>query len=168
MLKILRVLGALSLLALSFAACGDDDSTNADASSRKPAAGVDVAGDLDIDLAGVDQACKDGVQSMADAGKSVLEAFGDGIDDVDGLIDELDTFVRAAPEEIRADAKVVFDGYADFLKVYGTAGLDFVSGDAPSREVLHAISDAGETLSTPAFQKASDHVTAWFTEHCGG
>lgn len=172
MLKIMRSLFAMTLLVLSFTACGDDDDDNAGAGKDESDASVDVDVDVDLDadvnLDGVDQACKDGVESMADASESVLGAFGDGIDDVDSLIDKLDEFVAAAPKEIRADVKVVFDGYAEFLKVYGEAGIDFTSGDPPDEDAMQAISDAGEKLSTPEFEEASDNVTSWFTEHCGG
>jgi hypothetical protein len=104
---------------------------------------------------------------MSAAAAAVPQAMSGGAGDLDQSLAQLQAFAEAAPEEVRADLVLVYEGYGAYMAAMQDAGYDPSSGEAPSAEAIAAMEAASQQLSDPAFTAASERVSAWFATNCG-
>jgi hypothetical protein len=156
-MRLSRFVAVLIVGAFVLAGCGGGDGTDA----ASPAAGGGAAGAFDATQ------CASVVSAMSAAAAAVPAAMSGGAGDLSTSLDQLQAFAEAAPEEIRADLLLVYQGYGDFMAAMQDAGYDPSSGQPPSAEVIAAMQVASQKLADPEFHAASDRVNAWFAENCG-
>lgn len=155
--RLLVTIGAV--FAFGLTACGDDAEVSGEVS-----ADVDATGELEVSG---DDVCQGAAESMADAVSGVADSLSESdIDDFGDVVAGLGGFVDAAPEEIRADVRVLFDGYAAYLEVWLENGIDTLIGDEPDEAAQQAVTDASDDLSSPEFEAARDRVGDWLQDHC--
>lgn len=162
-MKLSRFVALLIVGAFVLAACGGGD----DAETVSPAAG-DGGGDTG-GVGGVfDTAeCAQAVAAWSAAAAAVPLAMSGSTGDLDQSLTQLQAFADAAPEEVRADLLLVYQGYGEFMTAMQESGYDPSSGEAPSAEAIAAMEAASQTLDDPEFTAASDRVSAWFATNCG-
>ena len=162
-MKLSRFVAVLIVGAFLFAACGGGD----DAETVSPAAG-DGGGDTG-EVGGVFDAaeCANAVAAMSAAAAAVPQAMSGSAGDLDQSLAQLQAFAEAAPEEIRADLLLVYEGYGEFMAAMQDAGYDPSSGEAPPPEAIAAMQEASLKLSDADFTAASERVNAWFATNCG-
>jgi hypothetical protein len=173
MRRLIVILMTGVLFAFVAGACGGDDDSSeqtdsADDATTEPA---DTDDDGDGDAADIlnSERCSEAARSMAAAAGGVSQALtGSSSDDLEESIDELDEFADEAPDEIKADIKVIADGYAAVAQVLVDADFDPGSGQPPSAEVIQKLQQASEDLDNEDFQAAVERVDEWFKEECGG
>ena len=154
---VLLVVGAVALVA-----CGGGDSTDVPSSAvGDGGAGGGVGGALDA------AECAQVVAAMSAAAAAVPQAMSGEAGDLNTSLDQLKAFAEAAPEEIRDDLLLVYQGYGDFMAAMQDAGYDPSSGEPPSAEVIAAMQAASVKLQSADFVAASDRVSAWFQSNCG-
>ena len=154
---VLLVIGAVALVA-----CGGGDSTDAPSpAAGNGGAGGGVGGALDA------AECAQVVAAMSAASAAVPQAMYGEAGDLNTSLDQLKAFAEAAPEEIRDDLLLVYQGYGDFMAAMQDAGYDPSSGEPPSAEVIAAMQAASVKLQSADFVAASDRVSAWFQSNCG-
>jgi hypothetical protein len=158
-MKLSRFVAVLIVGAFVLAACGGGDGT--DAASPAAGDGGGAAGAFDATQ------CASVVSAMSAAAAAVPAAMSGGAADLSTSLAQLQAFAEAAPEEIRADLLLVYQGYGDFMAAMQDAGYDPSSGQPPSAEMIAAMQAASQKLSDPEFHAASDRVNAWFAENCG-
>jgi hypothetical protein len=166
-MKASRFVAVLMVGAFVLAACGG----GGDPEAVSPAAG-DGGGDTGGDtgeVGGVFDAteCAQVVSAMGAAAAAVPQAMSGGGGDLDQSLAQLQAFAEAAPEEIRADLMLVYEGYGAYMAAMQDAGYDPTSGEVPSAEVIAAMEAASAQLSAPEFTAASERVSAWFETNCG-
>jgi hypothetical protein len=162
-MKASRFVAVLIVGAFVLAACGGGD----DPETVSPAAG-DGGGDTGEVGGAFDAAeCAQVVSAMAAAAAAAPAAMSGGAGDLSQSLDQLQAFAEGAPEEIRADLVLVYEGYGVFATAMEDAGYDPSSGEVPPPEVIAAIGAASEQLSDPEFTAASERVNAWFATNCG-
>ena len=163
LMRVSRFVAVVIVGAFVLAACGGDNGTDA----ASPAAG-DGGGDTGVVGGAFDAAeCAQVVAAMSAAAAAVPAAMSGGAGDLSQSLDQLQAFAEAAPEEIRADLTLVYEGYGAFVAAMQDAGYDPSSGQPPSAEVIAAMEQASQQLSDPEFTAASDRVGAWFSTNCG-
>lgn len=149
-----RLLAVLAVLALFFAACGDDgglvesanESSGEDSSSSDSGSEIDPA---DIDLDDIDLGDLEGADDFVDAflpeGCEFFFDFTVAIGLAFGGQDDLSSFKASdAPEEVRDDVQTVLDAVQD---ASGQGGL------------ITALSD-------PAVEDALDNIDTFATANC--
>jgi hypothetical protein len=135
-----RLLPVLLVLAGASVACSED-------------AAVELASEVAEDL-GADPACVATVASMVRASVDVSDELVDGQrEDLASTLDALESFVGAAPAELRADARTLFDAYAALA-----------TADDADDDVARAEAEA--VLEGPEVTGARAAIGDWFDEHC--
>ncbi len=163
-MKLTRFLAVLIVGAFVLAACGGGD----DGDTVSPAAG-DGGGDTGGVTGVFDTAeCAQAVTAWSAAAAAVPAAMSGSAGDLDTTLAQLQAFADAAPEEIRADLVLVYQGYGAFMTAIQDSGYDPSSGEVPSADAMAAMEAASATLDDPEFTAASDRVSAWFDANCGG
>jgi hypothetical protein len=161
-MKLSRFVAVLIVGAFVLAACGGGD----DADTVSPAAG-DGGGDSG-EVGVFDAAeCANAVAAMTAASAAVPQAMSGSAGDLDQTLAQLQAFAEAAPEEIRADLMLVYEGYGEFMAAMKDSGYDPSSGMPPPPEAIAAMEAASQKLSDPEFTAASERVSAWFAANCG-
>jgi hypothetical protein len=144
------------------AACGGGGGSEV----ASPAA--DVGGDGGAVGGAFDAAkCAQVVTAMSAAAAAVPQAMSGEAGDLSQSLAQLQAFAEAAPEEIRADLLLIYQGYGEFMAAMQDAGYDPSSGEPPPPEAIAAMQQATTKLQDPDFTAASDRVSAWFAENCG-
>ena len=162
-MKLSRFVAVFVVGAFVLAACGGGDSGD----TVSPAAGD--GGDSSGVGGAFDAAeCAQVVAAMSAAAAAVPAAMSGSAGDLDQSLAQLQAFAEAAPEEIRADLTLVYEGYGAFVAAMQGAGYDPSSGEAPSAEMIAAMEAASQKLNDPDFTAASERVSAWFATNCGG
>ena len=161
-MKLSRFVAVLIVGAFVLAACGGGDDTD----TVSPAAGdggdtVGVGGAFDA------AECAQVVAAMSAAAAAVPQAMSGEAGDLSTSLAQLQAFAEAAPEEIRADLMLIYQGYGGFMSAMQDAGYDPNSGQPPSAEMIAAMQAASAKFQDPEFTAASDRVQAWFAENCG-
>jgi hypothetical protein len=162
---------------LLLGACGGDSSSNSSSGTTTTTessggndnttttGGTDTTADLGDLLASGE--C-DSVATVLGAG--LAQAMTQGGDlDLDQAADKLKEFADKAPGEIKEDAKTVADAYSEFVQALEDAGIDINNPSSfsdPSK--LQQLEEAANKIDTDAVKQASDHLQAYFQEHCGG
>ncbi len=180
MRKYLATLIVVMFAAIALGACGGGskndsaDSASSDtkaASSDTTKAGSSDNGDdsssgdsSDVDLS----KCKAISTEFAKAAGEASAAFSGNSDDLDNNLEKLDDAVKAAPSEIRDDLKTVISAYRDYVKALKDSGYDPSSGKAPTADQLQKLQDLTTKFDDADFKEASDNLTKYFNEKCGG
>ena len=162
-MKLSKLLALVIVGAFVLAACGggDDTDTASPAAGNDGGAGGGIGGALDA------AECAQVVAAMSAAAAAVPQAMTGEAGDLSTSLDQLQAFAEAAPEEIRDDLVLVYEGYSDMMAAMQDAGYDPSSGQPPSAEVIAAMQAASVELQSPDFVAASDRVSAWFETNCG-
>jgi hypothetical protein len=161
----IAVLGSLILAACSSSSDSSGDTGGGGGGSTEAPAQSDgggAAGAFDV------AQCAQVVTAMAGAAGAVPAAMSGGGGDLQASIDQLTAFAENAPDEIRDDFTTMVEGYAVFMQAMADAGYDPSSGQPPSADAMTAIEAASASLNTAEFQTASENVSNWFTQNCGG
>lgn len=163
-MRFTKLVTVLSIVALAFVACGggDDDEGSGGGGTTDGGGSID-GGALDAST------CAQVIAAMASAysGTSATMTGGDA-GDMQSSIDALETFAANAPDEIADDMQTLAAAYAQVTQALADAGYDPTSGVAPTPEQAAALQQATAGLNSEEFQQASDNVSAWFEEQCGG
>jgi hypothetical protein len=161
LMKLSKVVALAIVGAFVLGACGGGDET--DASSGDGAdSGGGVAGPLDA------AECARVVSAMAAAAAAVPQVMSGEVGDLTTSVEQMEAFAEAAPEEIREDLVTVAQAYSAYSAALTGTGYDPSSGEAPPPEVIAALTAAGQELQNADFVAASDRVSTWFKENCGG
>jgi hypothetical protein len=162
-MRFTRLVAVLSIVALAFVACGGGDDSG-------DGGGSDGGGGGSIDGGALDAAtCAQVVAAMASAYSGTSAAMtGGNAGDMQSSIDALENFAANAPDEIADDMQTLAAAYAQVTQALADSGYDPTSGVAPTPEQAAALQQATAGLNSEEFQQASDNVTAWFQEQCGG
>jgi hypothetical protein len=162
-MRFTKLVAVLSIVALAFVACGGGDDSG-------DGGGSDGGGGGSIDGGALDAAtCAQVVAAMASAYSGTSAAMtGGNAGDMQSSIDALENFAANAPEEIADDMQTLAAAYAQVTQALADSGYDPTSGVAPTPEQAAALQQATAGLNSEEFQQASDNVTAWFQEQCGG
>ena len=97
-----------------------------------------------------------------------MRGSGGGGGDTQSAIDSLEAFAQNAPDEIADDMQTIAAAYATMTQALADSGYDPASGVAPTPEQAAALQQASAALNSTEFQQASDNVSAWFEDQCGG
>lgn len=156
---------ALLLGAVVLAGCGGGgDDGGADAA-------IDVEGDLEVDTDNLgyftSSRCADTLAAMGRAAASVGQIFTGGAESLEQSVAALRAAAEEAPSEIRAEFRIIAEGYATSVEAFAGSDWDPASGQAPPPEVMAAFNDLSETFESDEFQAASERVTDWFENDCG-
>jgi len=160
-MKLSRLVAVLIAGTFVLAACGGGN----DANTASPAGGGGDVGGVGGALDAAE--CAQVVAAMSAAAAAVPQAMSGEAGDLSTSLDQLKAFAEAAPEEIRADLLLVYQGYGDFMGAMQDAGYDPSSGQPPSAEVIAAMQAASVKLQSADFVAASGRVSAWFKSNCG-
>jgi hypothetical protein len=154
-----------SIAALTLVGCGGGDDGGGDGGG-----GTTGGGGGSFDGGALDAAtCAQVVAAMASAYSGTTAAMtGGGGSDTQSAIDSLEEFAANAPDEIADDMQTIAAAYAQVTQALADSGYDPTSGVAPTPEQAAALQQATAGLNSTEFQQASDNVSAWFTEQCGG
>lgn len=164
--SLFKLLLALVVTGGSLIGCGgDDDSAKVAADAHASADLGNVADDL---AAFGSEECLAASAAFLGAAGAAGTAFSGAGDDLDQSVKKLQQFADAAPNEIKADFKIVAEGYAEIVKAIADVNFDASSGDAPNAEQMAALEEMGKKFEDSDFKDASDRITAWFEENCGG
>jgi hypothetical protein len=79
--------------------------------------------------------------------------------------DALDALADAAPDDIKGDFKTFADAFRNFAKAYGDTKIK--PGQTPTAEQIAKLTKAAQSLNTPKFQQATQHLSQWGSAHCG-
>jgi hypothetical protein len=166
-MRFTKLVAVLSIVALAFVACGGGDDDGGGGGSD---GGSDGGGGGSIDGGALDAStCAQVIAAMASAysGTSAAMTGGDA-GDMQSSIDALENFAANAPDEIADDMQTLAAAYAQVTQALADSGYDPASGVAPTAEQAAALQQATAGLNSEEFQQASDNLTAWFQEQCGG
>ena len=157
------VLGSLLFAACSSSNSGGDNNTGGGTTASAAGSSSGTTG------GSFDSAqCAQAAMAMGAAMAAVPSMMGGGSGDMQSSVDQLKAFADQAPDEIKDDMQTVAAGMDTFTQALKDSGYDPTSGQAPTSEQMAAIQAAGAALSDPAFKTASDNVSAWFKDNCGG
>ena len=165
-----RIAAIVVLGSLLFAACGGGSDTGGSTGSTGSTGGSSQTGSTGGNVTGVFNAaeCAQVGGAMAAAAGAIPAVMSGGGGDVQSSVDQLQAFVDKAPDEIKGDLATVASGYAAFTQALADSGYDPSSGQPPSAEEAAAIATAASALDTAEFRAASDHVSTWLSQNCGG
>jgi hypothetical protein len=161
-MKLSRFVSVVIVGTFVLAACGGGEGTDV---ASPPAGGAGDGGGVGGTLDAAQ--CAQVVAAMSAAAAAVPQAMSGEAGDLSASLAQLQSFAEAAPEGIRADLLLIYQGYGDFVAAMQDAGYDPSSGQPPPPEAIAAMQQASLKLQDPDFTSASDRVSAWFAENCG-
>jgi hypothetical protein len=161
-MKLRRAVLVLIMSVAFVGACGgggdDDDSAGSSGTSDSNSAAVGAFSA---------SRCADEARRISEAQAAAAQAATGGGASFEDSADALQAAADASPSEIRADFKIVAEGYAEFARIMGEANFNPSSGQVPSAEAMEKLQAAGEKINTDEFKAAAERVTTWFAEKCG-
>lgn len=173
----MRRVGGLLLavvLGASLVACGggddSDDSAKEDdkGATTTEASGSDDTTD-DVDLGDFTGECADFAAAFTNAGSAVSSAFtGGDSGDIEGLADYFREVGSKMPDEISDDFEVFADAYTAFAQALADADIDFSDPSSVDPEQLAQLEGVSEAFSSAEVQEASQNISDYMAEHCGG
>lgn len=111
--------------------------------------------------------CAQVVAAMSGAAGAAAQAMSGQAGDLNAEIAQLQAFAAAAPEEIRADLMLVYQGYSDFMSAMQDSGYDPSSTQPPTAEQIAAMEQASQLFQDADFIAASKRTDEWFKANCG-
>ena len=106
--------------------------------------------------------CEELVNASAELAQAFAAAGGTG--DFGQASDFFDRF--EAPDEIRADFRILADAYAQYAEALQDIGLE--SGQTPTAEQLQQFQQALTSIDEPNVTAASERISAWVNQNCPG
>jgi hypothetical protein len=106
--------------------------------------------------------CEALVNASAELAQAFVAAGGTG--DFGQASEFFDRF--DAPEEIRADFRILADAYAQYAGALRDAGLE--SGQTPTAEQLQQLQQALASIDQPNVSAASERISTWVNQNCPG
>ncbi|CAN5265133.1 hypothetical protein BH23VER1_BH23VER1_37490 [soil metagenome] len=178
-----RILNLIAVLSMTLVgACGGgasedttttavpESTTSTTATTVQPAS---TAPDDDgPDLGAVSPACLTATQDMSEAMDTFAEGMGGlmtgGLDpeSLEQVAGQLEAAAEVAPDDIRDDFEVMAEELGGFYRVL--ADMDYQPGSVPTPEQAEELSQLGESMDQEALQAATDNISAWFEDNCGG
>ena len=112
--------------------------------------------------AGLSKNCRD----FVDLGQKFSSAFSGASSskDLKKQVKLFEEFASKAPEDIRADFKVVADAFSKLVEALG--GTSLKSGEAPSAEALQKLQSLSGEIDQQKFTQASQHISTWVQNNC--
>ena len=156
------------VLALMGAGCGGGDEASSDTdtvvseetttdetTTEETTTDTDTSGTLATDE------CRDLVEASTEF-TNALGAAGTGdLQDVSALFDQL---AERAPEEIRADIRVLGEAYASYADALGDINVE--PGQTPDPEDLQRLQQALASVDQQKVTAASERLSAWAQANC--
>ena len=171
MSKTWKLLLALLVATGMLVACGgDDDDDGGGNASEEADADADTEVDLEDvgDLPFASEECQEAYAGFLGAAGGAGAALTGQGDELEESLDQLEAFAGSAPDEIKDDFALVVEAYAEFVEVFADLDFDPTSGEAPDAETMAALEEIGEKFEDADLQAASERISAWFEENCGG
>jgi hypothetical protein len=158
-----------TMLALMGAACGDDDSSNADTAATSDGdtsdgdtSGGDTAGGV-TDAGFLDEDCQ---FLLAGAFQNPLAAATPGSDaDVGDYADQLDAIAENAPDEIKDAMETLAAGYDQLAEAL--QGIDLSDPQSYSDpEVQQQLEELSAVFDDEEYQAATEEIGTYIAENC--
>ena len=162
--RVVMAAGVVVVLGTGLPACGGDDDDSASKGTVSTISDKDAR--AAARAAGVDESCVQGVQAYTALAGAAGSAFSGTGGDIDKSIKAFQDYADKGPSAIRDDLHVVADAYEAYAKAVADSGWVPSSGKPPTQEQAAAISAGGEKISDAKVKTASDHISAYFDEHC--
>lgn len=173
-----RLGAAFAVLALLFAACGDDDDTASESVDLDEVGEAFDPSDADGAQEAVNAAesagfisgdCADALGAFIGAQADLASGFtamggGSAEADYDAFADGVRQLADRAPDEIASEFEVWAEALSTFFE--GLADIDFTPGqgfDEATMEQFQALNDA---IDTEEFDQAQDAIGDWFDANC--
>ena len=175
----ITMLALAVVLALTGAACGDDDDSGSDEPEATDDGGstddggddgasTDDGGDDDGDVAAgfLDEDCR---FLLAGAFMNPLAAAqGGGDGDVDAANEQLQEIAEEAPDEIRDAMDKIAEVYSEFVEALKDADVDLSNPSSfTDPEVQQALAGIGEKFDEE-YDEAAETVSQYVQENCTG
>lgn len=172
----LTIAVALTALVLVGAGCGGDDDAASDATTLTEATTDETTTDdtttdettTDDDSGDLGDFASGECAELIAAGQELSQALGAAgaptDDDIDELSELYDDFAARAPEEIRADIRILADAwdvYADILP-----DLQVEPGETPDPEALAELQQALASIDQANVTAASQRIADWAEANC--
>jgi hypothetical protein len=106
--------------------------------------------------------CEELVNASAELAQAFAAAGGAG--DFGTASEFFDRF--EAPDEIRADFRILADAYAQYAAALQDIGLE--AGQTPSAAQLQEFTQALAAIDQPNVAAASDRISTWVNQNCPG
>lgn len=106
--------------------------------------------------------CEELVNASAELAQAFAAAGGTG--DFGQASEFFDRF--DAPEEIRADFRILADAYAQYAEALQDIGLE--AGQTPTAEQLQQFQQALASIDQPNVAAASERISTWVNQNCPG
>ena len=165
-------LAGVAALALTASACGGDDDGGGPFGQQTPdditipdlgditipdLDDVTIPGDISIpDIPNVGEDCEAVVAALGAA----AQAIG-GQGDPEALDEALGRLTDAVPEDLKGDAEVFAEAYANFIQAVIDSGSDF-GGAFSDPDVQQALQAMGD----PSVAEANENISNWIDESC--
>jgi ABC-type phosphate transport system substrate-binding protein len=151
----------LAVFALAAAGCGGgDESSGTTDTTATETTTEETTTDASGDLASGD--CEDLVNASAELAQAFAAAGGTG--DFGAASEFFDRF--EAPDEIRADFRILADAYAQYVAALQDIGLE--TGQTPTAEQLQQFQQALAAIDQPNVAAASERILSWVNQSCPG
>jgi hypothetical protein len=166
----ITMLALAAVLALTGAACGDDDDSSDEAETTDDGGSTDDGSTTDD---GGDDGATDSSAFLDEdcqfllAGLNPLAGLSPGSDtDIQDLSDQMQAAAEEAPDEIQDAMATIADGYAEMAEALD--GVDLSDPQAlADPEVSQKLAELESTFDDD-FQAASETVSEYMTENCSG
>ncbi len=106
--------------------------------------------------------CEELVNASAELAQAFAAAGGTG--DFGQASEFFDRF--EAPDEIRADFRILADAYAQYARAFQDVGLE--SGQTPTVEQLQQLQQELASIDQPNVAAASERISTWVNQNCPG
>jgi hypothetical protein len=161
----------LAVFALAAAGCGGGDEssgttdttateTTTEETTTEETTTEETTTDASGDVASGD--CEDLVNASAELAQALAAAGGTG--DFGAASEFFDRF--EAPDEIRADFRILADAYAQYVAALQDIGLE--TGQTPTAEQLQQLQQALAAIDQPNVAAASERISTWVNQNCPG
>jgi hypothetical protein len=168
-MRVRRAVGALLIGSLALAAGGCGGGGDDQAESPPPSVEGSSAGPGDEVGSTLTGGCVTAVTAMAKLATDYAAAMADGSTvDFRDSVEAYEASAPNAPPEIQADMRTVAEGYASTVAVQVETHFDPTSSEPPSLETQLKLQAAAVALDESDFEEASQRVTAWLGDKCGG
>lgn len=159
------VLTAIGALLLTAAACGGgDDESAAPAADASAATTEAAATEASEESNAPDFASTKNCQELVELGTKTAAALSGTDPDTETTQKLLDAYAEEAPEEIRADFKVIADAYGELAEAL--KDVDIAAGETPDAEATAKLQEIASSLDQTKVAQANTNITNWVNTNC--